>query len=74
MIFECISTSFLLLFIMISIVIIKFSLSVSNVMKKYAHIPGTKQKGIKGFFLGDIPTIMAQDHAGRSLHEYLASL
>jgi hypothetical protein len=74
MIIECISTSFLLVLIMILIVIFKFSLSVSNVVKKYANIPGTKQKGIKGFFLGDIPAIMEQDHAGMSLHEYLASL
>lgn len=74
MIIECISTSFLLVLIMILIVIFKFSLSVSNVIKKYANIPGTKQKGIRGFFLGDIPAIMEQDHAGMSLHEYLASL
>ena len=43
-------------------------------MKKFSHIPGTSPKGVKGFFLGDIPTIMDQNQKGVSIHQHLENL
>ena len=74
MIFEFLSTTVVLVLTLSILWLIKFTASIFEEMKKYAHIPGTSPKGIKGFFFGDIPTIMEQDRKGISMHQHLADL
>ena len=74
MIFEFLSTTVVLVLTLSILWLIKFTASIFKEMKKFANIPGTTPKGIKGFFLGDIPTIMEQDQKGISLHKHLENL
>ena len=54
--------------------IVRFCFSIYKVINKYSHIPGPSHRGIKGFLLGDIPTIMENDRIGITLHQHLSSL
>ena len=58
MIFEYLSTTFILASTLGLLYILKYSYSVHMVIKKYAHIPGPVPVGIIGFFFGNIPAII----------------
>jgi len=58
MTFELLTTCLILSLIVSLLTLTHFVTSIVKVKRKYSHIPGPTQKGITGFFLGDIPQIM----------------
>jgi hypothetical protein len=75
MFYEVISTTLLLVLTLVILWIINFSLTIQRSLKKYEHIPGpAPPQGIKGFFLGNITTILEHDRKGISRNKYFDSL
>ena len=73
MLTECLS-SLLLILILGIVIFTRYSISIAKLIKKYKHIPGLTQRGLKGLLIGDVGTIMEQNRKGVTLHQYLANL
>ena len=75
MFFEVLSTTLLLILTLVILWIVNFSIEIKRLLKKYEHIPGpSPAPGIKGFFLGNIPSILEYDRKGISRNKYFDSL